>query len=241
MMKRFLIAFTSATLIVASPMGVHADDETPPTTTEAPTTTVSPTTTEAPTTTVSPTTTEAPTSSAPASTTPTTVATTTTVASDPCRVDGYACGWAMLDENNNVVNVIVCTVEVCGGGTWDGRRVVLQTRQMPGGNVAGYNGGTYNDSTNTFTVNGGYTLVGGSDVGDLIPPSTTSTLPVIEATTTTVEETTTTTTAGIVSSAVYGIERTTARVSTKTVVTKRAIAAKKKIVTKKPSATPTKK
>lgn len=228
MMKRFLIAFTSATLIVASPMGVHADDETPPTTTEVPTTTVSPTTTEAPS------------SSAPASTTPTTAAPTTTVASDPCRVDGYACGWAMLDENNNVVNVIVCTVEVCGGGTWDGRRVVLQTRQVEGGNVAGYNGGTYNDATNTFTVGGGYTLVGGSEVGDLIPPSTTSTLPVVEVTTTTIEETTTTV-AGIVSSAVYGIERTTARVSTKTVVTKRAIAVKKKVTAKKTTANKVKK
>lgn len=146
----------------------------------------------------------------------------------------------MLDENNNVVNVIVCTVEVCGGGTWDGRRVVLQTRQMSGGNVAGYNGGTYNDSTNTFTVNGGYTLVGGSEVGDLIPPSTTSTLPVVEVTTTTVEETTTTV-AGIVSSAVYGIERTTARVSTKTVVTKRAIAVKTKVTAKKTTANKVKK
>ena len=133
----------------------------------------------------------------------------------------------MLDENNNVVNVIVCTIDVCGGGTWDGRRVVLQTRQMPGGNVAGYNGATYNEATNTFTVNGGYTLVGGSDVGDLIPPSTTSTTAAPIETPTTTEETTTTTTAPLVVSAVFGIEKTTLRTSTKTVVTKRTVATKK--------------
>lgn len=242
-MKRLLIALTTSVVMLVPSVGVHADDETPTPTTDAPTTTAVTTTiptTDAPTT-IAPTTTDAPsTTAAPVSTSPTTVAPTTTVASDPCRVDGYACGWAMLDENNNVVNVIVCTVEVCGGGTWDGRKVVLQTRQMPGGNVAGYNGGTYNDSTNTFTVNGGYTLVGGSDVGDLIPPSTTTTVPAPEETPTTVDDTTATTTVPLMSSAVFGVERTTGRVSTPSLTTKRKLVSKttpaRKGVVKKPIA-----
>ena len=235
-MKRTVTVLAASTLVLISPLSVRADDESPttttaaPATTEAPTTTAAPATTDAPTTTSASTTTETPaTTTAPASTSP-----TTTAAGDPCRVDGYACGWAMLDENNNVVNVIVCTVEVCGGGTWDGRRVVLQTRQMPGGNVAGYNGGTYNDATNTFTVNGGYTLVGGSEVGDLTPPSTTTTVP--EVTPTTIEVTTTTSDP-LVASAVFGIDRTIPRVSTTTVTTKRKVVATntqtKKVVVKK--------
>jgi hypothetical protein len=103
---------------------------------------------------------------------------------------------------------------------------------MENGNVAGYAGSTYNPSTNTYTVGNGFTLVGGSDVGDLIAPSTTTTIhPPIEAV---VEETTTTTTIDPqVMSAVFGLERVIpARVSTKTTITRRVV--KKKPIVKKP-------
>ena len=224
MTKRFLIAFTSATVIVASPMGVHADDETPPTTTEAPTTTVSPTTTVAPTTTeATTTTTEATTTTVEVTTT--TNAPTTTVAT-PVACPTEHCGYAVIDDDNHVYGVIVCSNWCTGQRMTDsymgcpaGCRLVVQTRQMEGGNVAGYNGGTYNEASNTFSVGGGFTLVGGSDVADLIPPSTTTTVhpPLGEVETpTTVEQTTTT--VALVATARAGVERT---VSTKTVTTKR--------------------
>lgn len=212
--------------LLIPPMTASADDEVVTTTTEATTTTVEQTTTTV-VTTVAPSTTEAPaTTTAPE----TTVAPTTTVSSNPCYTEGYACGWAMLDANNNVVNVIVCTQEVCGGGTWDGLRVVLQTRQIAGGNVAGYNGGTYNPSTNVFNIGGGATLVGGSEVGDIVLPSTTSTIhPAPEP----VVEETTTTTAALVASAVFGVERTVVRVSTKQITPKRKPVPKKPIKKKR--------
>jgi hypothetical protein len=138
----------------------------------------------------------------------------------------------MLDENSNVVNVIVCAYEVCGGGIWDGRRVVLQTRQMEGGNVAGYNGSTYNEASNTFAVDGGYTLVGGSDVGDLIAPSTTTTVPSPATETTTTVEQTTTTTIAMFASAVFGVETRVSRAHTTTTTTKRKPVVKKNSVKK---------
>lgn len=231
-MKRTALTALTVTALMVAPVSVNADDEVTTTTTVAPTTTEAPTTTVT-TTTVAPTTTttEAVATTTTAETTTTTNAPTTTVevtttnapttsvSNDPCRTAGTACGWAMLDENNNVVNIIVCTYEVCGSGTWDNKRVVVQTRPMAGGNVAGYNGGTYNEANNTFTVGGGFTLVGGSDVADLIPPSTTTTVhpPLGEVETpTTVEQTTTT--VALVATARAGVERT---VSTKTVTTKR--------------------
>ena len=214
MVKRVIIAGLFITTVFFAPVAASADDE-------APTTTVAVTTT----------TTEAVTTTTEATTTTevaTTVAPTTTAPSDPCRTEGYACGWAMLDDNNRVVNVIVCTYEVCGGGTWDGKRVVIQTRQSPDGNVAGYNGSTYNPSTNVFDVGGGATLIGGSDVNDVVRPTTTTTvqpaLEVVEETTTTEA---TTTTVALVASAVFGSEKATPlRISTKTTTTRRPIAKK---------------
>jgi hypothetical protein len=46
-------------------------------------------------------------------------------ASNPCGT------WAMLDTQGVVTNVIVCQVSVCGGGQWDGQRVVPQVAPNP--------------------------------------------------------------------------------------------------------------
>jgi hypothetical protein len=39
--------------------------------------------------------------------------------------------WAVVDNSGTVTNVIVCTQAVCGGGTWDGQRVVPQIAPNP--------------------------------------------------------------------------------------------------------------
>jgi hypothetical protein len=39
--------------------------------------------------------------------------------------------WAVVDSSGTVTNVIVCTQAVCGGGTWDGQRVVPQIAPNP--------------------------------------------------------------------------------------------------------------
>jgi hypothetical protein len=65
--------------------------------------------------------------------------------------------YAVLDENGNVTNIIICG-EACAGGTFDGKRVVLQVAADP---VTGENRGgiwqgpgttTYDDTTQTFTM-----------------------------------------------------------------------------------------
>ena len=222
-MKRTLLTALAVTAVMISPVAVHADTEATTTTEPSTTTTTSVTTT----TTTIPSTAETTTTTEVSGAT--TQEPTTTIASNPCLSNGYVCGWAMLDDNNNVVNVIVCAYEVCGGGVWDGRRTVLQTRQMEGGNVSGYNGSTYNEASNTFAVGGGYTLVGGSEVGDLIAPSTTTTVPSpVSDTTTTVEQTTTTTIA-IFASAIFGVDETVSRVSTKKVAAKRRTIASRNV------------
>ena len=74
-------------------------------------------------------------------------------------------GWAIVDPatGQQTGGVIVCTPEVCGSGWFAGMRVVLQTLQDPVeasraangvGNVAGYQGGTYNFSTGQWTYPG---------------------------------------------------------------------------------------
>lgn len=88
---------------------------------------------------------------------------------DPSNPD-YVCGWAVLDANNRVGNVIVCTYAVCGTGLFGGMRLVLQTQQMPGGNVAGWNGGTYNEQTGTFELPGGGSLKSGDKIEEAIFP-----------------------------------------------------------------------
>ena len=74
-------------------------------------------------------------------------------------------GWAIVDPatGQQTGGVIVCTPEVCGSGWFAGMRVVLQTLQDPVeasraangvGNVAGYQGGTYDFATGQWTYPG---------------------------------------------------------------------------------------
>lgn len=44
--------------------------------------------------------------------------------------------WAVVDNAGTVTNVISCTQSVCGGGTWDGQRVVPQIAPNPITNTA---------------------------------------------------------------------------------------------------------
>ncbi len=105
----------------------------------------------------------APSSSAPSAASP------SPSASAPSYAPGMApsehAGWAIVDPatGQQTGGVIVCTPEVCGSGWFAGMRVVLQTLQDPVeasraangvGNVAGYNGGTYNFSTGQWTYPG---------------------------------------------------------------------------------------
>jgi hypothetical protein len=81
----------------------------------------------------------------------------------------------MLNSNNWVTNVIVCTFEVCGGGTWAGQRVVLQTQQSADGNVAGWGGSTYIESSKSFALPGGGTIRSGDKIEEAVFPTTTTT------------------------------------------------------------------
>jgi len=70
-------------------------------------------------------------------------------AEDPCGV------WSMLDANGTITNNIVCQASVCGGGVWDGQRVVPQAAPNPvTHDTTGRGGhwGTYDEATKTFTV-----------------------------------------------------------------------------------------
>jgi len=66
--------------------------------------------------------------------------------------------YAVLNSNNEVTNIIVCSAAVCGGGTFGGDKVVLQVPNNPTGTQYGYlsNPGqapvTYNLQNQTFTV-----------------------------------------------------------------------------------------
>jgi hypothetical protein len=88
-------------------------------------------------------------------------------------------GWALVDENNNVLGVHVCTPSVCGdpNSTYSqlalkpGQKYVLQTAADPvTGNVAGWGQSTYDPATNLFLLPGGGTLVGGSLVEGAVFP-----------------------------------------------------------------------
>ena len=102
---------------------------------------------------------------------------TTTVASaiNPCldpENPAYVCGWAVLDINNRVTGVIVCSFAVCGSGSFGGMRLVLQSQQMAGGNVAGWHGEdvNYDESSGSYTLPGGGTLKSGDKLEDAIFP-----------------------------------------------------------------------
>jgi hypothetical protein len=65
--------------------------------------------------------------------------------------------YALVDANGNVTNIIVCG-SACAGGEWAGQKAVLQVAANPvtGENRGGYWQGpgttTYNENTETFTV-----------------------------------------------------------------------------------------
>ena len=68
--------------------------------------------------------------------------------------------YAVLNSANEVTNIIVCSASVCGGGTFGGNTVVLQTPNNPNGSQSGYLSGpgqapvTYSPQNQTFTVPG---------------------------------------------------------------------------------------
>ena len=106
--------------------------------------------------------TSAPTSSAPAEPTPSATPAPTYA---PGMAPNEHAGWAIVDPvtGQQTGGVIVCTPEVCGSGWFAGMRVVLQTLQDPVeasraangvGNVAGYQGGTYDFATGRWTYPG---------------------------------------------------------------------------------------
>jgi len=65
----------------------------------------------------------------------------------------------MLDNSGTVINIIVCQPSVCGGGTWDGKKVVPQVAATATGqNQGGYynpigSGREVVHSNGTFTLN----------------------------------------------------------------------------------------
>jgi hypothetical protein len=69
--------------------------------------------------------------------------------SDPCG------GWAVIDSQGTVSNIIVCQVSVCGGGRLGDLTVVPQVAPNPITNDTTSRGGswgTYDAQTETFTV-----------------------------------------------------------------------------------------
>ena len=79
---------------------------------------------------------------------------------DGCSADNPCGGYAVLDSNNNVINTIVCDAATCGGGTFGGNTVVLQSPTNPDGSgraLGGFNSDnntivTYNSTTKTFNI-----------------------------------------------------------------------------------------
>jgi hypothetical protein len=79
---------------------------------------------------------------------------------DPCGT------WAVISETGIVLNIIVCQPSVCGSGTFDNKRVVLQvpanpvTHESQGGwlappspdQITGVTQVTYNENKNEFTL-----------------------------------------------------------------------------------------
>lgn len=116
-------------------------------------------------------------------------------ATNPCLDPAnpqYRCGWADVDDDGSVVNIIVCSYEVCGSGSFGGRRVVLQTRQMSDGNVSGYFPAYYDSARNRFYIDplgakgrDGRWFTGGDD-WDAIKASLLASTPAASTTSTTV-------------------------------------------------------
>ena len=124
-------------------------------------------------------------------------------ATNPCLDPAnplYRCGWADVDDDGSVVNIIVCSYEVCGSGSFGGRRVVLQTRQMSDRNVSGYFPAYYDSARNRFYIDplgekgrDGRWFTGGDD-WDAIKASLLASTPAENTTSTTVAPALTTST-----------------------------------------------
>jgi hypothetical protein len=106
-------------------------------------------------------------------------------ASSPCG------NYAVVNSNNDVTNIIVCQSAVCGGGSFGGQTVVLQTPTDPNGNgwsTGGYlsnNSGrtTYDPTTQTFTVPIGPLEIRSvnTTTGDIISASVSNSFSVFQA------------------------------------------------------------
>ena len=111
--------------------------------------------------------------SSPTSTT--TIAQQVSLAHCPTAV----CGYAVVDDQNYVYGVIVCS-DACTGtrmtdsymGCPAGCRLILQAQQTSDGNVAGWHGQDvkYDESSGSYTLPGGGTLKSGDKLEDAIFP-----------------------------------------------------------------------
>jgi hypothetical protein len=89
------------------------------------------------------------------------------------------CGYAVVDDQNYVYGVIVCS-DACTGtrmtqsymGCPAGCRLILQTQQTSDGNVAGWHGQDvkYDESSGSYTLPGGGTLKSGDKLEDAVFP-----------------------------------------------------------------------
>ena len=86
------------------------------------------------------------------------------VSSAPSPVIDAIGGWAIVDEFGNNLGTTVCAASVCGDSNSDfskaylrdhpGIRFILFAPAQQGGNVAGWNGGTYDAASGLFWLNG---------------------------------------------------------------------------------------
>lgn len=109
------------------------------------------------------------------STSATTVAQPSALSHCPTAV----CGYAVVDDQNYVYGVIVCS-DACTGtrmtqsymGCPAGCRLILQTQQTSDGNVAGWHGQDvkYDENSGSYTLPGGGTLKSGDKLEDAVFP-----------------------------------------------------------------------
>jgi hypothetical protein len=94
------------------------------------------------------------------------------------------CGYAVVDDQNYVYGVIVCS-DACTGtrmtqsymGCPAGCRLILQAQQTSDGNVAGWHGQDvkYNEGSQTFSLPSGGTIKSGDKLEEAVFPTTTTT------------------------------------------------------------------
>jgi len=120
--------------------------------------------------------------------------TTTTVSSAPslAHCPTAVCGYAVVDDQNYVYGVIVCS-NACTGqrmtqsymGCPPGCRLILQSQQTSNGNVAGWHGQgvKYDDNSQTFSLPSGGSIKSGDKLEDAVFPTTTTSTVVIQTST----------------------------------------------------------